>query len=198
MARRAALPLRALRRASASPEKNPQSAITMRGRKPKPTVLKLLQGNAGHRKLDPAAEPQPTPGVPECPSYLPPYAKEIWYAEAPELARMHTLTLPDVQIFLNYCSQAGKVRSAMERQAEFTAALARETGAKKRFLLVQQLQGAEKAEREAARLVDKFAVQLGIGASNRSRIKRPADDGQTELPLGEGAFAAATRLAHGA
>lgn len=170
----------------------------MKGRKPKPTILKLLQGNAGHRALDPAAEPQAPPGVPECPSYLHPYAKEIWFAEAPALAKMHTLTLADCQIFINYCSQAGKVRAAMERQAAVALALEVETGAKKKFWLTQQLQMAEKSEREAARLVDKFAVQLGIGASNRSRIRRPADENQTELPLGEGAFAQAARLAAGA
>lgn len=170
----------------------------MRGRKPKPTVLKILEGNAGHRRLDVAAEPQAPAGIPECPSYLHPYAQEIWFAEAPALAKMHTLTLADAQIFVNFCSQAGKVRHAMERQNAIAAQLARETGPRKRIWLEQQLQSAEGSERHAARLVDKFAVQLGIGASNRSRIRPPADDGQTELPLGTGAFAAAARLASGA
>lgn len=38
----------------------------MRGRKPKPTHLKLLEGNPGHRPIN-GAEPKPNPGLPTCP-----------------------------------------------------------------------------------------------------------------------------------
>ena len=41
----------------------------MPGPKPKPTSLKLLQGNPGHRAL-PKSEPQPRPVAPDCPDYL--------------------------------------------------------------------------------------------------------------------------------
>ena len=39
--------------------------MATRGRKPKPTALKLLEGNPGNRPLN-IAEPRPT-GVPNCP-----------------------------------------------------------------------------------------------------------------------------------
>lgn len=170
----------------------------MKGRKPKPTALKLLEGNAGHRKLDPSAEPQAPAGIPECPPYLHAYAKEIWFAHAKMLADMGTLTLADVQIFASYCSQSAKVRLACESQNVLREGLVTETGARKRLWLMQQLQMAEKSEREASRLLDRFAVQLGIGASNRARIKITKDDGQTDLGSVDSSFAHAMRLAHGA
>jgi P27 family predicted phage terminase small subunit len=66
----------------------------MAGRKPKPTALKLLGGNAGKRK-PPAREPKPTKGVPPCPAHLSPRAKAAWKRVGPELERMGVLTVAD-------------------------------------------------------------------------------------------------------
>lgn len=49
----------------------------MAGRKPKPTTLKKLEGNPGKRKLN-TKEPVPTKGMPDCPKWLLPGAKEEW------------------------------------------------------------------------------------------------------------------------
>ena len=49
----------------------------MAGRKPKPTALKKLEGNPGKRKLN-AKEPVPAKGMPDCPKWLLPEAKEEW------------------------------------------------------------------------------------------------------------------------
>ena len=40
-----------------------------RGPAPKPTAIKKAEGNPGKRKLN-TEEPQPLPGVPECPDHL--------------------------------------------------------------------------------------------------------------------------------
>ena len=49
--------------------------ILVAGRKPKTTVLKKLEGNPGKRKLN-TKEPVPGKGMPVCPKWLLPEAKE--------------------------------------------------------------------------------------------------------------------------
>ncbi len=46
----------------------------MRGRKPKPTRLKIIDGNPGKRPIR-GDEPQPPKGQPSCPAHLSPTAK---------------------------------------------------------------------------------------------------------------------------
>jgi P27 family predicted phage terminase small subunit len=57
----------------------------MKGPKPKPTALKLLEGNPGKRKLN-KFEPTFVAGAPEMPWYLTPEAKEEWDRIVPALA----------------------------------------------------------------------------------------------------------------
>ena len=45
-----------------------------RGPPPKPTALRLLQGNPGKRRLN-DAEPKPKQSLPRCPDWLPANAK---------------------------------------------------------------------------------------------------------------------------
>jgi len=49
----------------------------MRGRKPKPTHLKLLAGNPGRRPLN-TREPKPKPGLPPCPPNVKGEARAAW------------------------------------------------------------------------------------------------------------------------
>ena len=49
----------------------------MAGRKPKPTSLKVLEGNPGKRQLNPN-EPKPDASVPKCPAWLSKEAKREW------------------------------------------------------------------------------------------------------------------------
>jgi hypothetical protein len=46
----------------------------MRGRKPMPTVLRIVTGNAGKRPLN-TSEPKPVTAIPTCPAHLSPTAK---------------------------------------------------------------------------------------------------------------------------
>ena len=51
--------------------------MAARGRKPKPTALKVLEGNPGKRPLN-DHEPIPPKGELKCPSWLLPEAKKEW------------------------------------------------------------------------------------------------------------------------
>jgi phage terminase small subunit len=63
----------------------------MRGRKPKPTYLKVLEGNPGRRPPN-AGEPKPARRAPTCPSHLCPAAKAEWKRLAQQLSVLRILT----------------------------------------------------------------------------------------------------------
>lgn len=53
----------------------------LRGRKPKPTLRRLLEGNRGKRRLN-AREPSPRLGIRRYPKYLDDEAKAEWFRTA--------------------------------------------------------------------------------------------------------------------
>ena len=63
----------------------------MRGRKPKPTRLKVITGNPGKRPLN-LDEPMPEPIVPDFPPELSPAAQIEWHRLAGELGKLRVLT----------------------------------------------------------------------------------------------------------
>jgi P27 family predicted phage terminase small subunit len=74
----------------------------MRGRRPKPTRLKVLTGNPGKRALNPN-EPRPEPEIPECPVELGPVAKREWDRLVGELSALRILTQLDRAALAAYC-----------------------------------------------------------------------------------------------
>src|SRR3954470_9706696 len=74
----------------------------MRGRRPKPTRLKVLTGNPGKRPLN-TNEPEPEPAVPECPPELGPVAKREWDRLVNELSSLRLLTNLDRGALASYC-----------------------------------------------------------------------------------------------
>nr|WP_256441774.1 phage terminase small subunit P27 family [Cupriavidus sp. AcVe19-6a] len=71
--------------------------------KPKPTVLKLLEGNPGRRPL-PQHEIQPARGrLPSPPAHLDERAKAEWRRLAREMHRLGTLTMIDRGAFAVVC-----------------------------------------------------------------------------------------------
>lgn len=82
--------------------------MTMRGKKPIPTNLKILNGNPGKRPL-PKNEPRPAPvtKIPSPPSILNAPAKAAWKRLAPELDRLGLLTVSDLETFTVACQSYG-------------------------------------------------------------------------------------------
>ena len=76
--------------------------MAARGRKPKPTALKVLEGNPGKRPLN-DHEPIPPKGELKCPSWLLPEAKKEWKRLASSLEAMGVLTMADLTAFAGYC-----------------------------------------------------------------------------------------------
>src|SRR5258705_6840887 len=74
----------------------------MRGRRPKPTRLKMLTGNPGKRRLN-EDEPRPNPNIPECPPELGPVARAEWDRLVDELAVLRMLTNLDRAALAAHC-----------------------------------------------------------------------------------------------
>lgn len=72
------------------------------GPKPKPTPLKILEGNLGKRPL-PENEPKPKSRLPSCPRYLSKEARKEWRRMAKEMSNLGILTNIDHAIFEAYC-----------------------------------------------------------------------------------------------
>lgn len=77
-----------------------------RGTKPKPTALKLIEGNPGKRPLN-VNEPKPKPKRPACPAWLNKEARKMWKRLAPELDRLGLLTVVDGEAFAAACQSYG-------------------------------------------------------------------------------------------
>lgn len=74
----------------------------MRGRKPKPTHLKLVTGNAGKRKIN-EREPKPPTSVPPVPAHLSDEAKVEWGRVSALLEQMNLISHIDRAALAAYC-----------------------------------------------------------------------------------------------
>ena len=81
------------------------------GRKPKPTHLKLLEGEPNKNRIN-FDEPKFKPKAPKCPSWLSTEARKEWNRLSPELERLGLLTGADMAMFASYCSAVGKLEWA--------------------------------------------------------------------------------------
>ena len=81
----------------------------MKGRKRKPTPLKLVRGNPGKRKL-PKNEPQIAPGIPPCPKHLNDEERKLWAEIGHELYEVGVLTNVDAGVFEVYVTSLDLMR----------------------------------------------------------------------------------------
>lgn len=140
----------------------------MRGRRPKPTVLKLQ--DISHRRAN-EREPQPTPGAPDPPEWLSPAARKEWDRVAPELERMGLLTRVDVAALAGYCTAYAhwQEAEAFIQEHGLTLSIRDDKGVLKAVQPVPEVNISIK-------MLDKvrqFAGEFGFTPSARSRIEVP-------------------------
>ena len=87
--------------------------MATRGRKPKPTAIKRLEGNPGKRPLN-IYEPKPLKKAPTCPDWLDEEAKREWRRLAKTMEAMGVLTEADRAAFATYCDAYSKWKTATE------------------------------------------------------------------------------------
>ena len=144
----------------------------MQGRKPKPTHLKVIQGNPGKRPLN-KKEPMPiTDELPSAPEFICAEAKTEWKRVAGILHAIGMLTTLDRAALAVYCQAVGRwerAELALEKMAATdpsTQALLIKT--KSGNLIQNPLVGTAN---KAMFAVLKSAAELGLTPSVRSRIE---------------------------
>jgi len=134
----------------------------MRGRRPKPTALKLREGNPGGRALN-RREPKPVISVPSCPAHLSPSAKAEWKRLAHQLETLGILNQLDRAAFAGYCQAYGRWVEA-ERKLRETPILLRTPAG-----YVQPSPWLAIANRQLE-LMHRFMGELGLSPASRSRV----------------------------
>ena len=99
----------------------------MRGRRPKPTRLKMLTGNPGKRPLN-GNEPRPAAAVPECPAELGPVARTEWNRLVGELSALRLLTNLDRAALAAYCGAYALWAEATAQIQKYGAMIKSPTG----------------------------------------------------------------------
>ena len=134
------------------------------GRKPKPTHLKLLAGNPGHRPLN-EDEPQPTAmeTMPSPPDHLTDEAKKEWLRIVPLLMQSQMISDVDTGAVCAYCQAYGRWVSA-EIEVNRTGLVV--TGAMGGQVINPYLHVANKALDHLRKLI----IEFGMTPSSRSRV----------------------------
>jgi P27 family predicted phage terminase small subunit len=134
----------------------------MRGRKPKPTALKRLDGNPGKRGYN-HAEPVLPAGQPDCPAHLSEPARAEWHRIAGTLHEASVLTLVDRAALAAYCQAWGRWVEAEEKLAETPVLLKTPSG------YVQQNPWLSIANKQLE-IMGRYMAELGITPASRSRV----------------------------
>ena len=145
----------------------------MRGRKPKPTALKILEGNPGRRPLNDREPSLPTE-TPECPEFLDDEARAEWFRMAKVLQDMGLLTRADRAALAAYCVVYSRWVTA-ERQVQRLGTIVKSP--EKNFPMKSPYLTVADQALEAMR---KFMVEFGLTPSSRSRIRVPDASGASD------------------
>lgn len=138
----------------------------IRGRRPKPTRMKILTGNPGKRPLN-DDEPMPNTSIPECPPELGPLARREWNRLAGELASLRLLTNLDRAALAAYCGAYALWAEATEAIQKFGAMVKSPTG------YPIQSPYVSIANRQTE-LMMRIASEFGFTPASRSRIVAPS------------------------
>lgn len=145
-----------------------------RGRKPKPTALKLIDGNPGKRPIN-GREPRFAAELPEPPAFLDAEGRREWNRIALELYQQGVLTGVDRAALAAYCSWWSLFVKASTEMEEFGLMQTSESG-------YESPSGWVNIKKQASEQMHKFMTEFGLTPSSRSRIKLP-DKAQEDDPL---------------
>lgn len=148
----------------------------MRGRKPKPVELKVINGEKRPSRLNPNS-PDPERKVPKAPRYLNARAREEWDRITEELGRLNMLCELDRTELASYCICQARHMEA-EELLEKTGLL--DTDADGRAIKNPLVEISSKH----MELAHKFLIEFGMTPSSRARVKVPKkDDGKNKWTL---------------
>jgi len=145
----------------------------MSGPAPKPTALRLLQGNPGKRPIN-RAEPQPRADAGYAPRHLGRLAKAEWRRVVPELQRLGLLSIIDRAALEGYCSEYVLYRQCEDILQREGVIFMTETG-----YMQQRPEVAIRAKALAS--MRQFMAQFGMTPASRSRVSVQQPEGESEF-----------------
>ena len=151
--------------------------MAIRGRKTKPTALKVLEGNPGKRPLN-DREPVPPKATLKCPAWLLPEAKKEWKRLAPALEAMGVLTMADLTAFEGYCQAYARWKEAEAFITQHGSIFQTPSG------YVQQVPQVSIAQQNL-KIMQSFCSEFGLTPATRARIiaGTGSEDGASEDPM---------------
>jgi P27 family predicted phage terminase small subunit len=137
----------------------------MRGRKPKPTKLKVLTGNPGKRPLN-HHEPRPEPAVPDCPPELSEAAQREWQRLVRELSKLNLLTHLDRAALAAYCNAYAMWVEAIEAIQKYGSMVKSPNGypVQSPYIAIANRQ---------AEIMLRISAEFGFTPASRGRIAAP-------------------------
>ena len=139
----------------------------LRGPAPRPTALRILDGNPSKEPIN-LAEPKPRVTRMRCPSWLMPEAKKEWRRIVPELRRLKLLTMVDRSGLMGYCQSFARWKQAEEVLTTEGLIFKSETTG-----YVQQRPEVSISQKQLA-LMRAFLHEFGLTPSARTRLVAPA------------------------
>ncbi|MDB5294742.1 MAG: phage terminase, small subunit, putative, family [Phycisphaerales bacterium] len=136
-----------------------------RGPPPKPTALKIAEGNPGHEKIN-RLEPRPDVAAPNRPAWLTERAAAEWVRVVPELLSLGLLTRVDLAALACYCEAVSDLQGAIEMLAADGPTIDADSGYKLPHPAVAMKRAAMQAVRQ-------FAAEFGLSPAARSRVAAP-------------------------
>ena len=149
--------------------------MAVRGRKPKPTALKVLEGNPGKRPLN-KKEPKPENKAPRCPSWLEQEAKNEWRRMAKALEAMGVLTKVDKAAFAGYCQAYARRKEAEEFLSKHGTIFKTPSG------YIQQVPQVSIAQTYLKVMKD-FCSEFGLTPAARTRIQVDTGTVESDDPM---------------
>lgn len=153
----------------------------MAGRRPKPTNIKLVEGNPGKRKIN-RNEPKPAKEIPSCPAHLSDVAKVAWGKLTVLLDGMGVLTVADSLALERLCDCYADILDCQEKIAK-DGRVYKTVDAQGNTLIkgnpaVGQLRAADAQFKS-------YLVEFGLTPAARTKITVNNDDNEKTDPLAE-------------
>lgn len=149
--------------------------MAQRGRKPKPTAIKVLEGNPGKRPLN-KNEPKPEKKAPKCPTWLETEAKKEWRRMSKTLEAIGVLTQVDASAFAGYCQAYARWKEAEEFLSKHGTIFKTPSG------YIQQVPQVSIAQ-TYLKIMKDFCSEFGLTPAARSRIAVSTIEGSSEDPM---------------
>jgi P27 family predicted phage terminase small subunit len=152
----------------------------MRGRKPKPTSLRILNGNAGKRPLNPD-EPKPPAVIPKPPKMIQGEARKEWWRMGRLLYDAGLLTKIDGPALTAYCQPWATYCEAWEEIRRSGLVI---KSSKNQPMINPFLKVANIAQAQWTRML----IEFGLTPSSRSRVhvEKPVEESEFQKLMNRG------------